>query len=160
MKRALAVAGIAVGSMLIGYALFARKSDAELIAERLDELERAIQVRDENLLFRRNRLNTAFDRILTKDVRVSVPELAVTTSGRAGVVSFATVAAREYGSLEVDIERRSTEVSGSSAAVVADVMVTSESDQLRHEKREVSFDFVRGDSDGWQISSLRVEAAQ
>jgi hypothetical protein len=161
MKRALAGLGIVLGLALVGYAIFASQSDEEQIRERLEQLSRAVDVDDsENLLFRKTRIEREFARIFTTDVRVNITELGRSADGRASVAQLATLAARQYRSLDVEISPETVSVGSGSASVDGEVTVLSSDQDLSRAARAVAFKLVKSDDQGWQISAIRVEAGE
>lgn len=159
MNRALGIAGIVAGALLVGYALFGRRSDQELIAERLQLLGRAVSVReDENLVFRKTRLDRELGALLSPEVRVQIPELGYSVSGVSAVTSLATAAGRQYPNLDVSIEPESVTVDGEAAESRAEVTVLSLGDDLSRERRPIQVRWTK-DSD-WKIDSIQVQAPE
>jgi hypothetical protein len=161
MKRLLAGLGIVLGLALVGYAIFASPSDEEQIRERLEQLSRAVDVDDtENVLFRKTRIDREFKQIFTSDVRVSIAELGRSADGRASVAQLATLAGRQYRSLDVEISPEAVSVESGSANVDGEVTVLSSDQDLSREARAVAFKLIKSADEGWQISAVRVEVGE
>lgn len=159
MKRLLAGLGIALGLGLVLYALFGARSDEERIRERLDQLARAVSVgEDENIVFRRSRLDRELEQVLTDDVLVDIPELSANPRGREAVVRLTLAATYHEAPVDVAIEPRHIEVRGGQAEVKASVDVTGGQDFGR-DRRDVAFELVKDPTRDWQISAARVEPA-
>ena len=138
--------------------LLASDSDEEKIRARLDDLALAVSSRnDENLAFRRLRLKSDFEEMLTTDVRLSVPELPLTT-GRQELARLAGTAPRFFG--ELDISIGSTEISIDEATDVAtavsEVTVSGNSGEFRRDTRKVTFT-LKEDGGDWLVSRIDVE---
>lgn len=160
-KGWLAFAAVVVGVSLALWALFAKKSDEELIRERLDELAHVVAVDgDENLIFRGNRMKDKLSKIFTPAVRVDIQELAGRTSGRDELVLIATKAGTYFRHAEVDIDADSIDViAGSNSATVrGSATITGDRGSgPQRDERRVTFGFAKVD-DEWMIDSVVVTA--
>lgn len=159
MPRRFAVVVLAVGLLLVGYALFWAKSDEERIRECLDRLAEAVSTSEQaqNVLFRKAALDRAFKDVFVEDASARIPELA------GGVVSgtheLALLAARGsmyFQSIELRFGSVSIDLGESAANVQALAKVSAErSGRLRQDERKVSFRFAKVGSD-FRIESLSV----
>jgi hypothetical protein len=158
MKRLLAGAGIALGLGLVLYALFASKSDEERIRDRLEQLARAVSMaEDENIVFRKSRLDRELEQVLTEDVRIDIPELAATPRGRSAVTNLAVAATRHFRSVDIQIETKSVNIQGTQAEVDARADMISGGDDPSRDRRDVTFKLTKDPTHDWQITSARVE---
>jgi phosphoribosylformylglycinamidine synthase len=158
MKRLLAAIGIALGVGLVLFALFAAKSDEERIRERLAQLARAVSVdEDENILFRKSRLDRELEQVFTPDVHVDLPELGARPRSRSELVRLATAATRHYRSLDVQLDAERIDVAGDHAEVQAQAELVSAGDDPGRQRRRVTFRLVKDPSLDWQITAARVE---
>ncbi len=161
MKRALVWLALIAGLLLVGYAVFAQKTDEERIQEQLARLAAAVSIdSQENPLARGARLNREFSELFTKEARASVPELSAPVEGRRELVALATRAVGSFRSLDVAFSATSIEV-GNAAA---DVKTTAKLNGVRTDgdldrgERPVSLRFLRSDG-AWMIDSARVSEA-
>jgi hypothetical protein len=162
LKQLLAIGAIVLGLGVTFWAVFARKSDDELIREQLDRLAAAVGVDapDENPIFRANRLKKEFDTLFTQNVRVSVPELegAMRVTGRDDLVKVATRAGSYWRSAEVswtsvDIKQVGGENNKNVDATA--LLVAEERGEMRRDERQVTLGFTKKDGN-WLIDSLSV----
>lgn len=159
-RRWLGVAAAVVGVLVLLYALFAKKSDEELIREQLDRLARVVRVSapDENPIFRGKRMKDEFQTLFVPNVRVDISELSSMSSGRDELVGVATRAGTVYRSAEVEIHPDSVELiaSGTSARVRGSASITGDRGQgPERDTRDVTFGLSKT-KDGWLIDSLVV----
>ena len=167
MKRALALAGIVAGLFLIGYALFSRQSDEELIQAKLGLLAEAVQVSGEgqNVAVRALQLRGQFAEIFEKDVHAKIPELGSARQDRQALAALAARSTAYFTTLEltfrdVDIQ---LEAGGTGARVSAVAVVTGSprrGNGPRREERDVSFKFFKSDEHGWRIAALQTTERQ
>ncbi|MBI4702275.1 MAG: nuclear transport factor 2 family protein [Deltaproteobacteria bacterium] len=165
MKCWLPPAGIALGIALALYALLSGSSDEDLIRERLEQLEAAVEVTGPgtNPVMRGAKVKGEFAEIFTKDVEIRIPELTDTTAGRAELVGLATQAPSWYaqvsvdlGSLEIDLD----EVAASAHVFGQATLRGTKHDGSPHrDTRTVS---LRCDKieDKWRIASITVSPKQ
>ena len=158
-KGWLAVAAVVAGLAVALWALFASKSDAELIRERLDELGHVVAVDgDENLVFRGNRMKDKLSKIFTPAVRVDIQELAGRTSGRDELVLIATRAGTYFRHAEVDVDADAIDVieGSNSATVRGTVTITGDrGGGPERDERKVTFGFAKVEGE-WMIDSVVV----
>lgn len=161
MKRWVAIGGIVVGMGLVGYALFARDTDQELIRARLDQLTMAVRLdKGEDALARGARVRRALDEVLTRNVVVRIADLPTPGQGRAGLFGLAMQAGQRYQTAHVELSHTSIRLDThkTTASVQSDATLTAtDSGGLHQQHRHASFRFTRG-SDGWRISSIEVSA--
>ena len=162
MRAWVALGGAGLGLALIGYALFAGKTDAERIIEQLDALEAAIAVTEKstNPVMRSAQVNGAFKEIFTKDVTYSIPDLSSGDRGRAGLAQLAIGAGRYFQTLDVDFG--SVELDLVEGAIDTEVRAEAtatgrrNSGDFERDTRRVVFGFTKDDD--WRIASVRVFA--
>jgi hypothetical protein len=162
MKRALVWVALIAGLALVGYAVFARKTDEELIEEQLARLAAVMSIdSEENPLARGARLSREFNELFTKDARASVPELSAPVQGRRELVALATRAVASFRSLDVAFSGTSIDI-GNAAA---DVKTTAKLNGVRADgdldrgERQVSLRLVRSDG-AFLIDSASVSKAE
>jgi hypothetical protein len=162
VKRALVWLALAVGLSLVVYAVFASKTDEEIIEEQLTRLAAAISVSpEENPLTRAARLNREFSELFSKDATASVPELSAPVQGRRELLALATRAAAGFRTLDVAFSGTTVEVGNAAAEVKTTATlsgVRSDGD-LDRGKRQVGLRFKRSDGDWW-IDSVNVSDAE
>lgn len=159
-RRALAAVAAVLGVVILLYAVFAKKSDEELIREQLAELAQAVRVSgpDENPIFRAKRLNDQFENLFVPGVRVDVPELTQISSGRNELVGVATRAGTLFRSAEVEIDATSVDLIAGGTSATASGSATLTGDRgngPQRDERRVSFGFAKT-KDGWRIDSVVV----
>ncbi len=159
-KKTLGAAGIALGLGLALYALLAKKSDEELIRERVEHLAEVVRVDGpgENALFRAQRLEKELAEIFTRDVRTELPELGSSSGGRDELVGLATHAGSEYQHAEISLSKETVELekSGKRGRFRALATLASEDDDGAHrDQRKLELGLVKTE-DGWRIDSVRV----
>lgn len=164
MTRWIALVAALLGVALVGYAVFSGKSDEELIAERLVQLEDAIRVDSDtspNPMVRTGYLNGEFEEIFVDNVSYRIPELTSGDNGRAALATLAARSSSYVQTLDVDFGDINVELvaGGTGATVMTRAAVRATRSGGRHERddRTVRFEFSKSD-DGWQIASLRVFA--
>jgi hypothetical protein len=157
--RLLLAGGVAIGLSLIGYALFSRETDEEQIRRKLDELEQAVGVsgEPENVVVRGARVKGDFAKIFDKQVRISIPELTTSTSGREDLVGLAAKAGTWFETLELDFEDVKVEAGeiGASVSTRAVLVASRRGRGLQKDDREVTFSLMKDDGD-WKIDSVSV----
>ncbi|HMJ15138.1 MAG TPA: nuclear transport factor 2 family protein [Polyangiaceae bacterium] len=160
MKRALVWFGLALGLALVAYAVFARKTDEELIQERLARLGRSIGVATgENPITRAARLNRDFSDLFTQEASVSIPELSGPIRGRRELAALATRAAAGFHNLDVAFTGTIIDLGNAGADVRTTATlsgVRSDSD-IDEGTRHVSLRFAHTDGD-WLIDSVSVSS--
>lgn len=159
MKRWVAIAGGVVGVGLIGYALLSAESDEEKIRNKLNQLEEAVAVSDpsENVIFRKARMDEAFEEIFTEQVSVSIPELTSLRSGRTRLAGVATKAGTFFSSASVSFDDVDVVIdpAGDRAQVRSEVTLDAvRAGRPRRDTRAVTLQFVKRDD--WLIDSIRV----
>ena len=158
-QQIVAGAGVSIGLLLIGYALFSRETDEEQIKRKLDELEEAVHVSGdaENVVVRGARLNGDFEKIFDQKVRISIPELTSAASGRQDLVGLATKAGTWFETLDIDFESVSIEAGDIGAQVnTRAVLVASRPGRgLQKDERDVRFSLMKDDGE-WKIDSVSV----
>lgn len=161
MRRALLWVGLAVGVALVAYAIFARKTDEEIIAEQLARLAAAVSIdSEENPLARGARLSGQFRDLFTPGATASVPELSAPVQGRRELVALATRAVASFRSLDVAFSGTSIEVGSAAANVTTTAKlngVRTDGDFDRGE-RAVRLRWLRSEGD-WKIDSVSVSEA-
>jgi hypothetical protein len=163
-KRLLGVAAAVLGAAVLLYAIFAKKSDEELIREQLERLAEVVQVStpNENPLFRGPRMSREFETLFVPAVRVDISELTSVRSGRQDLVGVATRAGSVYRSAEVSIHPESVDVlaGGTSAKVSGSATITGDRGSgPQRDERRVTFGFTKTE-DGWLIDSVVVTPAR
>jgi hypothetical protein len=156
-RKYLPFALIAVALLLVGYALFGRASDEELIMERLHEVASAVETKEDetNIIFRVARIKEVFREAMTPLVSISAPELP-TTSGVEDLSNMAGSVIRFSPEFYVTIGSTEVTVDGSSATAVSQVTVKgTQQGELRAEDRRVDFLLQKVDGD-WQIARIEV----
>ena len=159
-RRALAVAAAVLGIAILLYAVFAKKSDEELIREQLDDLAQAVRVSgpDENPIFRGKRLHDKFEKLFVPNVRVDISELTQISSGRTELVGVATRAGTIFRSADVEIDASSVDlIAGGSSAMVSGsaTLVGDRGNGTQRDQRRVSFGFAKT-KDGCLIAPVVV----
>lgn len=105
MKRALPFLGIALGAVLVVYALFFAEDDEAQVRARFRELAANVAIQSgESSLTRTARMRKAFADIFTKDVTVAIPELETSGGGRAALVELAVAAPQEFAAIALDLD--------------------------------------------------------
>jgi hypothetical protein len=162
MRRWLAAGGAIVGLAAVLYALFAAKSDEELIAERLDELELAVQVDSDtstNPILRTGALGGKFQEIFTEDVTYSIPELTSGDRGRNGLATLAARAGSYFDNLVIDFGARHIDLDGSGkgarVSTTATVTAVRRGGDVDRDERNVRFELEES-GEGWRITSVSV----
>ena len=159
LKQVLAMGGVGAGVALVLYALLSRESDEEKIRRRLDELELAVQVdaEAENPVFRATRLNDRFGELFDEKVRVSIPELTSSRSGRKDLVALATRSGAWFRTLEVDFKSISVQTGnvGANVSTTATLTTSRAGGNMQRDERKVDFTFTKADGD-WRIDSIQV----
>jgi hypothetical protein len=158
-KSWLATIVVVLGVSIALYALFSRKSDEELIRERLDELAHQVAVDgDENILFRGNRLKKSFSKIFVPSVRVDIPELSGLASGRDELALLAARAGTYFRHAEVDISADQIDIiqGANSATVHGSATITGDRGRgTERDERRVTFGMAKV-NDEWLIDSVTV----
>lgn len=154
------VAGAVVGLSLAGYALLGAQTDEEQILLQLDRLEEALRLDGEttNPLVLRGRFNERFEEVFAEDVTYRIPELSSPGKGRRSLVDLATRSSMTFRTLEVDLQNRDVELTGSATGAdvgALAVLRATRGNHREHDERNVRFSFVNGKA-GWQIASVRV----
>ena len=157
MKRLTALAVLAAGVGLVGYALFSAPSDEEQIKQVLDDLARAVSYSEpQNPLQRTAQLNGAFKDIFTQNVSVRIVELGADTTGRAPLGQLGARASLGYQSLELGFSGVSLEAGEAAANVSATAELSGTgSNGPRTDERHTEFRFEKVDGD-WRIARVRV----
>jgi hypothetical protein len=162
MRRALIYLALLLGVVLVGYAIFGRKTDGEQIEEQLARLAAVVSIdSEENPLTRGARLNREFNDLFTKDARASVPELSAPVRGRRELVALATRAVASFRSLDVAFDGTSIEVGNAGAHVktTAKLNGVRTDGALDRGERQVSLAFLRSDGE-WKIDDVGVSEAE
>jgi hypothetical protein len=159
-KRWLAIVAIGAGVVIAGFAIFSRKSDEELIREKLERLAHAVGVEsaDENPVFRAKRLKDEFDELLSPNVKVEVPELAGFATSRTDLVGLATRAGSTYRHAEIELKRVNIKLDAGKKNAKADVTALLDAErggEPERDQREVAFELHKDDK-GWWIDSVSV----
>lgn len=158
-KSWLATLAVVLGLSITLYALFSRKSDEELIRERLDELGHQIAVDgDENILFRGNRLKKSFATLFVPNVRVDIPELSGLSSGRDELALLAARAGTYFRHAEVEINADQIDViaGANSATVRGSAAITGDRGHgTERDERRVTFGMAKVDGE-WRVDSIVV----
>jgi len=159
-KRWVAIFAIALGLVIAGFAIFSRKSDEELIREKLERLAHAVRVEapDENPVFRAKRLKDEFDELFSPRVKVTIPELSGFASSREDLVALGTRAGSTYRHAEVDLTKVDITLDSAKKNAKAEVTARLDADRgngLERDERQVSFALSKND-DGWWIDSVAV----
>ncbi len=161
MKRWVAIGGIVVGLLLVGYALLSRDTDEERIRARLDQLTTAVRVeKGESPLARAARVQHAFKETLTRHVVVRIPDIPDPGPGRRPLLSVALEAGRRYRTADIELSDTSIRLDATkrNADVKSEATLTAtDSTGLHRQQRHVQFRFTRQD-DHWRISSIEVSA--
>jgi SnoaL-like domain len=158
MKRLIAVGVILMGLVIAGFALFSKKSDEELIKERLAQLAHVVSVDpDENAVFRARRLQRSFEEIFTPTVRIEVEELESFSGGRDELVPLATRAGTRFQRAEVELSSEKIDLIGGTAAKVdaTAVLSSDENGEPHRDERRVHFGLTKTE-DGWKVDSVLV----
>lgn len=159
MGRRWAIAGIALGVVLIGYALLASASPEELIGEKLDELERAVSLEaGTNSALHTARLEGELRDIFDDEVTLTIPELTSARAGLQPLVAIASKAALHYQTLELSFDSRNIEVddAGNTATARVRGRAVAEHGANRYaDERRIDFGFVLHDGE-WRVSSVDV----
>jgi hypothetical protein len=160
-RRVLAVVAVALGLLVIGYAVFAKPSDEELIRAKLDRLAEVVSFSDGagNPVFRAARLDGEFADLFTEDVRISIPELSSVAQGRRPLAGLAARGSSYAQSLDVDFQDVDVQlIGGSSAAQVKAVasLTAQRGGRLQQDRRRVGFGFTKRDGD-WLIDAVSAQ---
>lgn len=162
-RRLLAIGGVALGVVLVGWAIFGRENDEDKIRGQLAKLEGLIRVQGDppNLVVRALMLKREFAELFDRDVRVDIPEVSDMRSGRDDLAGLAAQEQRWFSTLDVSF--RSIDIQLNNARTSAQVAAIAHVQALRNggtavERDERHIDFLFGkDQDGrWLISSLSV----
>lgn len=153
--RTLSLGAILVGLGLLGYMLLASETDEERIREQLDLLASAVSIRpDENLVFRKLRLDRQFTDLFADAVRFRVDELSRRISDRKQLAALG-------GQVQVyfrtgDVSWRGVSIAVHEPTSTADVDATAvlaatrARSALSREERRVTLEFEKLDGD-WKI---------
>ena len=163
MRRFLPHLGIALGLLLVAYALWWSDSDEDQIRAKLEAIEEVAEVGrgPTNPLLRAAELRKRLAGICIKDVRIRIAELTEVTRGRDELVRLAAAAPQLYRTVEVDLSDLAVEVdrSARSAAAHGPATLTAveHGGRVRRDRREVMlrFDKIEGD---WRLVSIRVSS--
>lgn len=160
-RRALGVGAAVLGLAILLYAVFAKKSDEELIRDQLDLLATTVRVSgpDENPIFRGKRMKDRFETLFTPNVRVDIAELTPISSGRAELVGVATRAGTVFRTADVEVSADSVElIAGGTSAKVSGsaTLVGDRGSGPERDERKVSFGLSKT-QDGWRIDSVAVQ---
>ena len=165
-RTALGAGAIVAGTASLGYALFAKTSDVELIAEVLNELARAVSFSEPigNVIFHGSRLSEKFQELMTERVDISIsevhpalPNMALPNQpGKLGLA--AAHALSRYGALDVSLSIDALRIDGDSASCEATATVVAlEHSAPRRDTRPVDFTLTKDDG-SWRIQAARVRA--
>lgn len=159
MRRALAILGIVLGVLLIGYAFFGRRSEEELIRDRVRQLAEAVSFSEPNVVARGLALRGAFDDLFVPAVSADLPDLGGRHVGRDALVELGVSVTPLARSVDVtlseltvtlDAERRSARVTAHGT-----MQATTREGEERWEDRSVELSFAKTEA-GWQITALAV----
>lgn len=159
-RRWLGIGAAVLGVLVLLYAVFAQKSDEELIREQLERLATVVKVSGpgENPIFRGTRMKKEFETLFVPNVRVDISELTAVKSGRDDLVGVATRAGTIYRTAEVEIHPDSVDLlaGGTSAKVSGSASITGDRGSgPERDERKVTFGFSKT-KDGWLIDSVVV----
>jgi hypothetical protein len=164
MKRYVPYVAVAVGLLVVVYALFFGSSDEDEIRERLALLEETVEVRatQENIVLRAARIKDAFSEVFVKEVSIEIPELTNVRTGRAELVGLATQAPNWYRTANADLGGLRVDVDDAGLSALVSGPVTLQGTRLTGEplrdERTVSIRCDKIDGE-WRIVSLSVSAA-
>jgi|SRR5690606_6420383 len=165
-RTALGAGAIVIGAASLGYALFAKVSDEELIADLLNELARTVSFSEPigNVVFHGSRLSERFQELMTErvDIRISevqsaLPNRALPNErGKLGLAAAHTLS--RYGSLDVSLSINTLRIEGDSASCKATAtLIALEQGAPRRDTRPVDFTLIKDDG-SWRIQAARVRA--
>ncbi|HSN98858.1 MAG TPA: nuclear transport factor 2 family protein [Candidatus Nanopelagicales bacterium] len=160
MKRWLPFGLIAIGVVLIAYALLG-SSDEDRIRALLDRLAEAVRVEEgaTNPLVRHGQVNEAFKEIFAKEASASVAELGTGIHGREELVRAATQVGSVYRVAYVTLGDVKLAIDSAGGTAEADARATitgaQHGQETRQDERAVKIRVEKIDGD-WRIFSVTV----
>jgi hypothetical protein len=166
MKRLLALGGLVLGLLLVGYAVFARETDEEKIHKLLGRLERAVRVDSDtatNPLIRAGQLRKEFSDLFDENVSYRIPELTTPSTGSESLVALAVRSSVSLTTLDVAFSRVDIQIIPPGMSAVANttakVRAFRGSETYEESDRRVRFEFSKASGD-WRVASVSVSSPQ
>ena len=161
VKRWMVAAGCAViGAIVLWLTLF-RASEEDQIKKTLDRLVKTVMVKEgDNIISRTARLKSELAEIVDDDVRIDVPDLHISTTGRKELVEKAAQAGVMFSSADCELTNTRIQIDeGATTAKVDAIAVFTgvRGGDRRVDRREVHF-LLRKDGH-WRVTTIDVRAA-
>lgn len=159
-KRAVAIGCALIAAVAIWLTFF-RASEEDRIHETLGRLVKAVMVKQgDNILSRTARIKGELAETVDENVRIEVPDLAISTTGRQKVVEKAAQAGLVFTSADCELTNTKIAIdeSATTAKVDAVALFTGvRGGSRRVDRRDVHF-LLRKDGD-WKVTTIDVRAA-
>ena len=162
MKKWIQVAAACavVGAIVLWLTLF-RASEEDKIKRTLDRLVKTVMVKEgDNIISRTARLKSELAEIVDDDVRIDVPDLHISTTGRKDVVEKAAQAGVMFSSADCELTNTKIQIDeGATTAKVDTLAIFTgvRGGERRIDRRDVHF-LLRKDG-SWRVTTIDVRAA-
>lgn len=161
MKKGAVALACVVAAAIVVWLTFFRATEEEKVRQTLGRLVKAVMVKEgDNILSRTGRIKSELAEIVDDNVRVDVPDLGISTTGRQKLVEKAAQAGLVFTS--ADCELTNTKIAIDAAETTAKVDAVAlftgvRGAERRVDRRDVHF-LLRNDG-GWKVTTIDVRAA-
>jgi hypothetical protein len=161
MKKWTVVAACALVASIVIWMTVFRGSEEDRIRDTLNRLVKAVMVKEgDNLISRTVRIKSELKETVDEDVRVDVPDLHISSTGRAALVEKAAQAGLMFTSADCELTQVKVMVDEGATTAKADavaVFTGVRGGDRRVDRREVHF-LLRKDGQ-WRVTTIDVRAA-
>ncbi len=156
-RRALAWVAVALGVLLVAYALFSGDSAEERVRRAVAAFGATLTVDSgESPLIATARVRGALDELTVKEVSITLPDFPSLRAGRDGLVDALGKGRVLFRTAEVEFSEVQVELRGDVAEVSAVGTLTGvdRHGRSRHHQRQVQLELVK--EDGWRVKRVAV----
>jgi hypothetical protein len=155
-----AAACAVVGAIVLWLTLF-RASEEDQIKKTLGRLVKTVMVKEgDNIISRTARLKSELAEIVDDDVRIDIPDLRISTTGRRDVVEKAAQAGVMFSSADCELTNQKIQIDEGATTAKVDALAIFtgvRGGERRVDRREVHF-LLRKDGH-WRVTTIDVRAA-
>ena len=159
-KWAVALSCVILGAVVIWLTLF-RATEEQKIRRTLDRLVASVMVKEgDNVLLRTVRIKGELAELVDDNVRVDVPDLGISTTGRQRLVEKAAQAGVVFTSADCELTNTKIEVDEAATTAKVDALALctgARGSDRRVDRRDVHF-LLRNDG-GWKVTTIDVRSA-
>lgn len=160
MKKWTVAGACALIAAVVIWATVFRASEEDRIKETLGRLVKAVIVKEgDNIITRTARIKSELKEVVDDDVRVDVPDLHVSSTGRAAVVEKSAQAGVVFSSADCELTNMRIQIDEGTTTAKVDALATFtgvRGGERRIDRRDVHFLLRKGGQ--WRVTTIDVRA--